>query len=139
MQFNFFILKKNIFCYFVSFLHLHCCWLSQKSKQVYFWQRAFATSRKKWSKIIFISKQSDFTYGNKVPHKFLRQFWLFWLFTMISHFWNLCRACPALDVDKVISLCHIVYKPSVVKILNLFIILLYSIVSLLSSINPQIW
>ena len=20
---------------------------------------------------------------------------------MISHFWNLCRACPALDVDKV--------------------------------------
>jgi len=23
---------------------------------------------------------------------------------MISHFWNLCRACPALDVDKVISI-----------------------------------
>jgi hypothetical protein len=25
----------------------------------------------------------------------------FWIAKMISHFWNLCRACPALDVDKV--------------------------------------
>jgi hypothetical protein len=27
---------------------------------------------------------------------------------MISHFWNLCRACPALDVDKVIPLLYLV-------------------------------
>ena len=25
---------------------------------------------------------------------------------MISQFWNLCRACPALDVDKVSSKCQ---------------------------------
>ena len=27
---------------------------------------------------------------------------------MISHFWNLCRACPALDVDKVSD--HVLVK-----------------------------
>ena len=36
---------------------------------------------------------------------------------MISQFWNLCRACPALDVDKVGSYTAFYYLP-VLKCLN---------------------
>jgi len=96
--------KKYYFFGEFFFISLALCLPSFPSK---FCRLSITTKRKRRQLILFYSgKLRSHLIKRRKKYSFAN---FHFRLEMISHFWNLCRACPALDVDKVNSHLNIIF------------------------------